>query len=404
MVTASPLPLETFGELSPISRLGGQGRVHAPARVPDGLRAGPLVVKLYRRQPPADSAGTLAEMVSWSRSLVPVERAWLRRLAAWPVAVVASGRTPVGIAMQDVRERFSMPFVMPSGRRDRVLLALEHLLGDDGYLLQRGTGVRLDTALRARVAERVSEALAFLHRHAIVVGDIAPSNLLVSMGPGGVDACFIDCDSMVFRGQRALEAVETADWETPFAESGGTRATDAYKLGLIVLRLFARSHDARALDPHTEHVPRELRDLLGRALCGEPANRPPAGEWQRALRGLAADGTLSARCPGPARSVAPRAPAGAGRAVVGRRAVAPGPMVASRPAPAAAGGPASPLWLRPAVVALWIVAGTVVLALVLSRMFADAIPTYPARGPTPAGYNAAAGYHATGGYNAAFSP
>ena len=78
------------------------------------------------------------------------------------------------------------------------------------------------------------------------------------------------------------------DWDLPpaFGEPADTRAADAYKLGLVILRLFARSHDARAPAPHLRYVPVELRDLLYRSLSDAAVNRPAAGEWQRALRGL----------------------------------------------------------------------------------------------------------------------
>jgi len=73
-----------------------------------------------------------------------------------------------------------------------MLLSLEHLLGADDYLQLRGLGVRLDTSMRTAVAERVSAALAFLHRHGIVASDIAPNNLLVGFATGRPEVCFVD--------------------------------------------------------------------------------------------------------------------------------------------------------------------------------------------------------------------
>ncbi|HXY69474.1 MAG TPA: hypothetical protein VEH62_08495, partial [Gemmatimonadales bacterium] len=330
------LEVQEFGELVPISRFGGQGRVYRPAVIPAGLGAGPVVVKLYRRAPPAGAGHVLSEMVAWGHLLEPDQRTALDRVTAWPLAIVRAGDVAAGIAMHDVGGRFSEPFVMPSGRRERVLLTLEHLLGADDYLQMRGLGVRLDTFTRAEVSERISDALAFLHRHAIVASDIAPNNILVRFGVGDEpEVCLIDCDSMVFHGRQALTSVQTGDWELPasYGESPNTRAADGYKLGLVVLRLFARSHDARAAGPHTRYVPAELRGLLARALAPDAVNRPPAGEWQRALRGLLAAGRLNERYPGPApppRVVVRRAPpapdpgaavrtprGGAARAVVG---------------------------------------------------------------------------------------
>jgi hypothetical protein len=324
------LALEEFGELAPLSRLGGQGRVYRPAVAPASLVERNVVVKLYRKPPPPEAAAVLSEMVSWERALPPEQQRWLEYLSAWPVATVVSGPRLVGIAMRDLSDRFSVPFVMPSGKRDNVMLSLEHLLGNDTYLQSRGLPIRLDTAMRAYVAERVSGAIAFLHQHAIVASDIAPSNVLVAFGAGGPSACLIDCDSMVFRGRQALATVETSDWNLPpeFGERPQERSSDAYKLGLLVLRLFARSHDARTVAPHLRHVPVELRDLLHRALDRVATNRPAAGEWQRALAGLLVAGGLSARYPGPPAPVPmpPPAPLPPAVRAIGatRAAVAPG--------------------------------------------------------------------------------
>ncbi|MBV9803726.1 MAG: hypothetical protein JO130_11065, partial [Solirubrobacterales bacterium] len=335
--------LEDLGELAPVSRAGGQGRVYRPQFAPASLGPQPIVVKLYRRTPQPDAAAVLTEMVAWGRSLAPDQRAWLHSIAAWPLAVVHVRTRATGIVMRDLTRRFAVPFVMPSGRRERVLLTLEHLLGADGYLQLRGLGVRLDTRRRAEVAERVSAGMAFLHREGIAVGDIAPNNLLVALG-GATQICFIDCDSMAFRGRSALPSVQTGDWEIPesFGEPPGTRAADAYKLGLVILRLLARAHDARTPEPYLRFVPVELRELLYRSMGESAVNRPAPGEWQRALRGLLADGHLDERYPGPA----PAPPA-----------LPPAPVAPVTPKRAAATPPPVPnpvigLWLRRAVVAL----------------------------------------------------
>ena len=301
----------------------------------------------------------------------------------------APGRSRPGSRCATSAARFSAPFVMPSGRRERVLLTLEHLLGaDDVSADARARRVALDTFTRAEVAERICDALAFLHRHAIVASDIAPNNLLVAFGAGDEpEVCLIDCDSMVFHGRQALAvgADRRLGHSAAFGESPNTRAADAYKLGLVVLRLFARSHDARSAGAASCGTCRsELRGLLARALAADAVNRPPAGEWQRALRGLLADGRLNERYPGPAptpRVVVRRAPPAAGSEVVGgtgdprdvpARAAPPwtdppGFALGRRGGSQPGGRRASrdpgtgALWLRRAVVVAWIVAGTAVL-------------------------------------------
>lgn len=364
--------LEEFGELAPIGRPGGQGRVYRPLRIPATLAAAPVVVKLYRRPPSAAAADVLAEMISWSRTLDAGQRARLHRVTAWPLTILTTSGKPVGIAMYDVSGRFEVPFVMPSGRQQRVLLSLEHLLGSDRYLQLRGLHVRLDTTTRTEVAERISGGLAFLHRHGIVASDIAPNNLLVGFSAGEPAICFIDCDSMVFHGHAALEQVETIDWQMPaaFSEPPRTRAADAYKLGLVVLRLFARTHDARQLAPHVRHVPPELRDLIARSLSPAAANRPPAGEWQRALRQLLVQGGLDERYPGPTPS-----PTRAGVAVPSTWR----PGGASQPTARATGSVARSGGRqgrgRQPVSLAWLVIAAVVLAFMLAQLLAATAPS-----------------------------
>jgi hypothetical protein len=212
---------------------------------------------------------------------------------------------------------------------------------------------------------------------------------------------------MGFRGRSALTCVQTGDWDLPAAwdERSDTREADSYKLGLVILRLFARAHDARASAPYLRYVPVELRDLLYRSLSGAAAKRPAAGEWQRALQGLLADGRLDERYPGPAPAprgipAAPRpaavAPVAAVRPVAVRSAAVTAAPARVRQAPSPALSPLADRWLRRSVVALWLVAGTVVLLLVLSRLFAAAVPTVDPGGSSPAGAGVGTYYYTPG--------
>ncbi|HEX4281718.1 MAG TPA: hypothetical protein VHZ27_13195 [Solirubrobacteraceae bacterium] len=109
---------------------------------------------------------------------------------------------------------------------------------------------------------------------------------------------------------------------------------------------------------------------------------------------MLADGRLNDRYPGPAPArVVVRGTPAPGRMVVRGTPAAPARMVVrATPAPAAraaAGAPRAPrsgpppagaVWLRRAVVVAWVVAGSLVLLLVLSRLFAAAVPTVPSEG------------------------
>src|SRR6516225_660876 len=105
--------VEDLGELVPVSRLGGQGRVYRPEFAPASLGPGAVVVKLYRRAPPPGAAHVLSEMIAWGRSVPSGQRALLHSVTAWPLAVVHSGPRAAGIVMRDVSARFAVPFVMP---------------------------------------------------------------------------------------------------------------------------------------------------------------------------------------------------------------------------------------------------------------------------------------------------
>ena len=127
-------------------------------------------------------------------------------------------------------------------------------------------------------------------------------------------------------------------------------------------------------------------------------NRPTAGEWQRALRGLIAHGGLGERYPGPA--PAPRLPSAVAPPLSTRQLQQPPVRARQPPAPAVA--PAAGPWLRRSVVALWIVAGTVVLLVVLSRLFAAAVRV-PDSGAGPTA-GAGAGPYSYQYYNPGYYP
>lgn len=203
-------------------------------------------------------------------------------------------------------------------------------------------------------------------------------------------------DSAPTRGQQALPAVETSDWDMPaaYAEIAHTRASDAYKLGLLILRLFARSHDARALPPYLRYVPVELRDLLYRALEPDTANRPPAGEWQRALGQLIIAGGLNERCPGPPQQRTAGRTAPSARPMADQAWLRPA-VRARRPMPVSSPGRVhSTDWLRRAVIVMWILAGTLVLFVILSHLFASALRTQERASAIPTQSGSPYGYYA----------
>jgi hypothetical protein len=297
----------TLGELTLMDSVGkgGQGTVYELDRVllrSSALQSvnwrGRAVVKVYDQYLDVAALNAIHRRTDWALRLPPDARAQLYRAACWPLAAVASNGRLAGIVMPDERERYAVGMTLPSGGHKQLLMSLEHLLVEDGYP-ERRFGLTVDTRVRARIAEQMSASLAVLHRHAIVVSDFSHRNVLAQLiEPYPVTV--IDCDSMRFQGHSVLSQVETPDWEIPHAwgEDAITRAADSYKLGLAILRLFARDQTVRELQQAEAHVPLALRALLGAALGSDPRLRPSAGRWQGALREVLAT-PLNSAYPGP---------------------------------------------------------------------------------------------------------
>ncbi len=264
------------------------------------------VLKLYDSYLDPHALEAFDRRSEWAMELPPSVREDLFRAACWPLAAVSDRGKLAGIVMSDERPRHGVSIALPSGKHKEVLLCLEHLLKEDDYT-ERCFELSSNTRVRAKIAELMAGSLAVLHRHSIVVSDFSHRNVLVRLSePYAVT--LIDCDSMRFQGQSSLKPVETPDWDMPEAwnEPAASRSADAYKLGLAILRMFARKQNVRHLGEAEQHVPTPLRPLLSDALARDPQQRPAAGRWQGSLRDVL--GTqLERDFPGPANPGAPKA-------------------------------------------------------------------------------------------------
>jgi hypothetical protein len=385
---------------------GGQGSIYEvdpPLAAAIGCTEA-MVAKLYEQPLPEPALGDFLNRIHWMDSLTAAPRTELERMAAWPRMAIEDRGALAGILMADQRKRYETQIHLPSGQSESLLMSLEHLLNEDRYLEER-FAIACDTRVRAAIGERLAAAVAVLHRHGIVASDISHKNVLVSLvEPYAVT--LIDCDSMTFQGKSTLDLVETPDWEMPpeWGESATTREADAYKLGLAILRLFARAQGERLLDPVASYVPTALHDLLRRALGAEPRPRPSAGRWQSALRDVL--GTpLATDFPGPPRrGRAGRSPRGApppspvpapsplplGVAVAGGIATPMSPVQApalGRPAPVIPPPPLRPTPLprkrRPRRRATLIALALIILALSINAIFHSTGSTSPPTIPIP---------------------
>ena len=291
-ISHSPFPSEvdlaTLGQRTLIGS-GGQGAVHALAQRPGVV---------YKEYSPAwvDSVNVTA-LKRFTRLVSDVtdpEVKALLAVAAWPMAVVRDSGVVRGFLMPQVPRAYTARLELPSGP-STVLAQVQYLLNDEDYLAARGFVVH--DRLRLELLRDTAAALAMLHRRGIAVGDISPNNLLFST-VSRPRCYFIDCDTMRLDGHCVLPLAETPEWDVP-ALPGADRPTrgdllatpesDAYKLGLLAIRLFAGDQQVR--DPAAAtHLPASVLQLARRSLDADPARRVPPERWVPALDAALAGG------------------------------------------------------------------------------------------------------------------
>jgi eukaryotic-like serine/threonine-protein kinase len=256
MMTAPPVARVDIGRL----RLGaelGRGRHGKVAAVRDLLIGGrwPAAVKIYSlAMRGAVDVGVLEKLIAFPADLPPDDKRWLAENTSWPAAIAEHSGIVYGFLMR----------AAPAGlvRRDGANLALS----------------RVDRLRRLR---SLASALTRMHELGIVVGDLSSANVLFSVGSPA--RCFlIGCDAMQLKGELVLGQVETPGWEMPVGEARLTMASDAYKLGLLAIRLFADNQgpgDASGIAA----VSAELGRLASLSQHLDPMRRPSPGTWIAAI-------------------------------------------------------------------------------------------------------------------------
>ncbi|OJF10071.1 hypothetical protein [Couchioplanes caeruleus] len=360
---------------------GGQGRVWAT----DSVRINQTWSAVYKEYDASVLAGVdvqlLATMVAFVPALDPASGRWLCEQAAWPAALVQDNGTVRGFLMRRLPADFEMLLPQRDGSCQRKPSGLQFLLNPDEYLAKMA--IPIDDRKRLLLLRNLAETLERFHRLGIVVGDLSPNNLMFQLSPA--PRCFfIDCDAMRLHGASVLRQAETPDWEVPGNEELGTAASDAYKFGLLAIRLFARDQSARdawALNA----VSPQLGRLAVRSQAVDPDHRPAPAEWipvlDEAIRGGGARATN-----GFVHRVTPAAPSH------------PPPVAPSlRPSPAAvtlAPPPSGGTWLRRLLPAL--VIGLLLLCIVgVIASIANANDGKPVASGAPAATTVAARSAAT---------
>lgn len=263
---------------------GGQGVVY-PAPRAQMPHARALVFKEYKPAVlPSVRVDVLEDMPAYLESLPGIEGMELLNRAAWPCRLVEEDHstTVVGFVMPSIPGEFFIDMTMTSSVQ-RKAAEFQHLLNDDVFLAKRG--IPLSDQYRYELLSDAAAALALLHRHDIAVGDMSPKNLLFSLRPRR-QVYFIDCDAMRLRSRSVTDQVETPDWEVATAYPGEELATaqsDAYKFGLLALRLLAGHQATRDPSKLPAGVPAPVQQLVHTALSAPAGQRPGPADWIQAL-------------------------------------------------------------------------------------------------------------------------
>jgi serine/threonine protein kinase len=277
-MTGDPAPQLQRSALEPLRPVGegGQGYVYLTDAVKINSQW-PVAYKEYKPGTRFDAA-MLSRMVAFVPEQDEGTGRWLCEATAWPAALIGVGGTVRGFLMRRIPDEFQQPWgdggaVVPA--------AMQFLLNPQSYLTRKG--ITVTNKQRLQILESVADTLSRLHSLNVVVGDLSPNNLLVRLD-GNPGCFFIDCDAMRLHGDDVLEQVETPEWNVPrAAEPIATTASDAYKFGLLAVRLFAQDQmgaDVSAL----AGVSAELGVLARRSLDDNSAARPSPGQWLATLR------------------------------------------------------------------------------------------------------------------------
>jgi len=370
----SPVLLDTL-ELGDRLGSGGQGSVHQVRNRKINDRWAVAYKEYNAAAQDAADIDALTAMVELIPALPSSTAEWLCTMAAWPAALVERQGRITGFLMRTVPDEFYFDYRGFDGKATHKLTTAEFLLNNDSYA--RSIGLRVDERQRLRLLADLAAKLSRLHTLGIAVGDLSPKNLLFTAGAR--PSCFlIDCDAMRINGRSVLPQAETPDWQVPAGEEKGTPSSDAYKLALLAVRVFARDQTSR--DPAVLPAAAEpkLAELARAALSGQAGDRPPPGEWAEYCLNAASSPHLviTSVATGP-----PGAPA-AGNSAAGNSAAGNAATAASGQAVKPAGGGLTPRAQRVMVAATVAVLALVVIVVVAVNSGGHAVAHATSAPPT----------------------
>jgi DNA-binding helix-hairpin-helix protein with protein kinase domain len=314
----------TLGPMKELGR-GANGVVYRLRRhrLPDV--SGELVYKEYRTGKSAASVQGLTTIIQLVNQLQPAPWAAVDEMTVWPLRVVVNaGGGATGVLMRLIPDRFFEDMLLPSKKRVRIAREVQHLIVDPARTRRSEIAVPGDgdLATRIRLCERLSYLFAALHGAKLVYGDVSARNILYTLRPTP-SVLLVDCDAARKEGSGAVnKQADSPDWDPPETQRARrlgkspnqTQDTDRYKLALFVLRCLTPGNGSSInRDPAIVDrvLDRQGRDLMRRALEGQPGQRPRAVDWWVYLRARLGEGPMpTARGPARQQEAAPLVPRG----------------------------------------------------------------------------------------------
>lgn len=160
---------------------------------------GPVVLKKYRREILPVSAAALDGLCAIRDALPAKQAKNFDRFTTWPLRVVVNDKNrarAVGVVMRRIPDMF---FYERKGLLETEWQPreLQVAIQEDDFV-QRVGAKPLTRERRLRLVERMSYALARLHKLDVVYGDISMKNVIYDDATGEI--MLVDCDSAVRAG------------------------------------------------------------------------------------------------------------------------------------------------------------------------------------------------------------
>jgi hypothetical protein len=273
---------KSLGQLAPLAK-GGLGEVfrvggyHLPGDPSD------LAYKEFTSHV-TEQANSAKAAVAFRDGLSAFDQADLDAHTAWPRALVEEPRGHViGLLMPLIPADFFCPMTDPAtGALERKPLEMTWLAS--GAQQRTATGLQLrnvDKLERLMLLGELIWAIARLHKHAWVFGDLSLRNAVFALDPPRV--LVLDCDGAAPLSDPNRHQANTPYWFPPEITSGAQQlqdaSTDVYKLGLAILRCMTPGKGANtAKDSATAAgvLDAEGATLIARVLNTDRGQRPSA--------------------------------------------------------------------------------------------------------------------------------